>query len=155
MACVMMEAQTAPRPVYDENVDPMGQIDKAQERALSEGKHVVCQLGGNWCTWCLRFADFITADSEVSKVISDNFVYIHVNYNPRRSDSAEKAEQTRQLLHRLGNPSRFGFPVLVVLDAKGKVLHIQDSSFLEEGSGYNREKVLRFFRNWTPEAVQK
>jgi hypothetical protein len=41
----------------------------------------------------------------------------------------------------------------VVLDATGKVLHIQDSSFLEEGKGYNKEKVLRFFKNWTPKAL--
>ena len=39
----------------------------------------------NWCPWCLRFAYFITNDTTISKVISDNFEYIHVNYNPRRS----------------------------------------------------------------------
>jgi hypothetical protein len=54
----------------------------------------------------------------------------------------------------LDNCGRFGFPVFVVLDEKGKVIHIQDSSFLEEGQGYNREKVLRFFKNWTPNAVK-
>jgi len=42
----------------------------------------------------------------------------------------------------------------VVLDEEGKVIHIQDSSFLEEGQGYSQEKVLRFFRNWTPKAVK-
>lgn len=43
--------------------------------------------------------------------------------------------------------------VLATLDLSGKVIHIQDSSFLEEGQGYNKEKVLRFFNNWTPAAV--
>jgi hypothetical protein len=41
----------------------------------------------------------------------------------------------------------------VVLDKNGKVLHIQDSSFLEEGQGYSKEKVLRFFKSWTPKAL--
>ena len=36
-------------------------------------------------------------------------------------------------MKRLNNPARFGFPVFVVLDEKGTVLYIQDSSFLEEG----------------------
>ena len=58
------------------------------------------------------------------------------------------------MLARLDNPARFGFPVFVVLDENGKVIHIQDSSFLEEGQGYDQEKVLRFFRNWTPAAVK-
>jgi hypothetical protein len=57
------------------------------------------------------------------------------------------------MLKRLGNPGRFGYPVIVVLDGDGKVMHIQDSSFLEEGKGYNKDKVVRFFKCWTPGAV--
>ena len=64
-------------------------------------------------------------------------------------------ELAKAMLQRLSNPERFGFPVFVVLDDMGKVIHIQDSSFLEEGEGYNKEKVLRFFKNWTPQAVRK
>ena len=44
---------------------------------------------------------------------------------------------------------------VTVLDPNGKVIHIQDSSFLEEGQGYNKAKVLRFFNNWTPKAVEQ
>ena len=59
------------------------------------------------------------------------------------------------MMQRLGNPGRFGYPVFVVLDGDGKILHTQDSSFLEEGESYSREKVLRFFKCWTPEALKK
>ena len=54
----------------------------------------------------------------------------------------------------LSNPARFGFPVLVILDEKGNVIHIQDSSYLEEGQGYNAKKVEGFFQKWTPTAVK-
>ena len=147
-----LNAQTALKKVYDESINPLEQIDQAVVKAKSEGKFVVCQVGGNWCPWCLRLADFITNDSTISKVIDENFVYIHVNYNPRKSEGAEKVEQAKLLMHRLNNAGRFGFPVLVVLNQQGQVIHLQDSSFLEEGKGYNREKVLRFFNNWTPQA---
>lgn len=30
-----------------------------------------------------------------------------------------------------------------------------DSGYLAEGKGYDRAKVIRFFKNWTPEAVNK
>ena len=149
-----MNAQTALKKVYDESVNPIEQIDQAVAKAKSEGKFVVCQVGGNWCPWCLRFADFITNDATISNVIEQNFVYIHVNYNPRKSEGAEKEAQAKAMLQRLNNPARFGFPVFVVLDDEGKVIHIQDSSFLEEGKGYNQGKVLRFFKNWTPKAVK-
>ena len=145
-----VQAQTGLKKVYDEDINPIEQIDQALVKARADGKFVICQVGGNWCPWCLRFADFITNDTTISKVINDNFEYIHVNYNPRQSGGEEKARQARALMERLNNCGRFGFPVFVVLDQDGKVLHIQDSSFLEEGQGYDQEKVLRFFRNWTP-----
>ena len=150
-----MEAQTGVKRVYDEEINPLEQIDQAIVKAKESGKFVMCQVGGNWCPWCLRFADFVTKDETISKVVDDNFVYIHVNYNPRASEGEEKLKRAQTMLKRLNNPARFGFPVFVVLDEQGKVLHIQDSSFLEEGQGYNQEKVLRFFQNWTPKAVKE
>ena len=149
-----MEAQTALKKVYNEDINPIEQIDQTIVKAKSEGKYVICQVGGNWCPWCLKFADFITKDTTISKAIADNFEYIHVNYNPRKSQGEEKLEQGKALMQRLNNAGRFGYPVFVVLDENGKILHIQDSSFLEEGEGYNQEKVLRFFKNWTPKAVK-
>ena len=148
------DAQSNLKKVYDENVDPMTQIDQAIAKADKEGKFVICQVGGNWCRWCLMFADFISKDSEIMDVINKNFVYIHVNYNPRERSDEAKMKKAEAMLKRLGNPGRFGYPVFVVLDQDGKVLHIQDSSFLEEGNGYNKIKVMRFFSNWTPEAVK-
>ena len=69
-------AQEKLKRVYDEDVDPFTQIDGAVKEAASSGKYVICQLGGNWCVWCLRFADFISRDEDISKVIDDNFVYV-------------------------------------------------------------------------------
>jgi len=147
-------AQTTLKKIYNEDINPIEQIDKALVKAKSEGKFVICQVGGNWCPWCLRFADFITNDTAISRVIDENFKYIHINYNPRKSGSVETQQQAKALMKRLNNCGRFGFPVIVVLDGEGRVVHIQDSSFLEEEQGYNQEKVLRFFKGWTPQAVK-
>jgi len=54
---------------------------------------------------------------------------------------------------KLSYPQRFGFPVLLVLDDKGKLIHTQNSEYLEEGKGYNRDKILQFFQNWSPKAL--
>ena len=174
-ATTAADAQSALKRVYDETIDPMTQIDKALAKASAGGKYVVCQVGGNWCPWCLRFADFAEKDTAVSKAIADNFVFIHVNYDPRKASAAKaqgntassntanataatttagSGDKTAAMMKRLGNPARFGFPVFVVLDERGNVLHTQDSSFLEEGNGYSEKKVLRFLKNWTPKAVK-
>ncbi len=152
--CVTANAQTeatsAPKKVYNEQINPLEQIDQAILQAKAEGKFVICQVGGNWCPWCLRFADFITNDSTINSVIEQNFVYIHVNYHPRKAGEVGKA-----LMKRLNNAGRFGFPVLVVLDEEGQIIHIQDSGLLEEDKSYNQKKVLTFFKQWTPAAVRE
>ena len=174
-ATTAADAQGALKRVYDETINPMTQIDEALAKASAGGKYVVCQVGGNWCPWCLRFADFAEKDTAVSKAIADNFVFIHVNYDPRKASAAKaqgntansntanataatttagRGDKTAAMMKRLGNPARFGFPVFVVLDERGNVLHTQDSSFLEEGNGYSEKKVLRFLKNWTPKAVK-
>ena len=147
---VNAQEETTPKKVYNEDINPLEQIDQALVQAQAEGKFVICQVGGNWCPWCLRFADFITNDSTINSVVEQNFVYIHANYHPRKA-----GEMGGALMKRLNNAGRFGFPVLVVLDEQGQVIHIQDSALLEEGKGYNKEKVLRFFQNWTPKAVRE
>lgn len=155
LLAVSASAQSKVRKVYDETIDPVEQINDAVKKADKDDKFVICQVGGNWCRWCLLFSDFISNDNEISSFIQKNFEYIHVNYNPRERGDKAKSAKTDAMLKSLGSPERFGFPVFVVLDGDGKVIHIQDSSFLEEGNGYNKDKVMRFFSNWTPEAVNK
>lgn len=140
--------------VYDESINPDVQIADAVGKAQKEGKFVVAQLGGNWCKWCIRFARFVEGDPELKKYVDDNFEFIHVNYNPRSEEGAVDKEATENALKKLGNPVRFGYPVLVVLDSEGNVVHTQDSGLLESGDGYDKEKVKRFFELWSPAAVK-
>ncbi|MDE5871577.1 MAG: thioredoxin family protein [Muribaculaceae bacterium] len=140
--------------VYDESINPDTQITEAVAKANANGKFVIAQLGGNWCKWCIRFAKFIETDPSLKKLVDENFEFIHVNYNPRNQDGSTDEAATKAALKRLGNPVRFGYPVLVVLDSDGNVIHTQDSGFLESGEGYDKDKVTRFFETWTPDAVK-
>ena len=69
IACLGMKAQTQLPKVYDEKADPIAQIDQAVAKAAKGKKHVIVQLGGNWCIWCLRFADFITKNADIKATI--------------------------------------------------------------------------------------
>ncbi len=153
MTILCLNAQTNVK-VYDETINPATQITEAVAKASANGKFVVAQLGGNWCKWCIRFAKFVDADPEIKRIVDDNYEFIHVNYNPRNTETEVDQSATEAALKKLGNPVRFGYPVLVVLDGEGNVIHTQDSGFLESGEGYDKEKVKRFFESWTPEAVK-
>ncbi|MCO5937232.1 thioredoxin family protein [Mucilaginibacter sp. RB4R14] len=131
--------------LYNPAADAKADIAAAVKKANAEHKNVLLQLGGNWCIWCLRFNDLVTKDAELNKYMNDNYVVLHVNYS--------KENMNEKVLADLGYPQRFGFPVFVVLDAKGTRLHTQNSDYLEEGKGHSKTKVMRFFENWSPKAL--
>ena len=132
--------------VYDEGLDAMQQIREATALAKKTNRYVLCQVGGNWCPWCLRFADFAKKDSVVAPLIEENFVYIHVNYS--------KGNKNEKAMRFLGNPGRFGYPAFVVLNREGQPIHIQESESLEEGKSYSRQRVEKFLRLWNRKAVE-
>lgn len=137
---------SAQEKVYDESLDAMQQIKEATELAQKTDRYVLCQVGGNWCPWCLRFAEFAVNDSVIAPLIEENYVYIHVNYS--------KGNKNLEAMRFLGNPGRFGYPVFVVLNKKGIPIHIQESESLEEGKGYSRQRVEKFLRLWNQKAVE-
>lgn len=136
---------SAQEKIYDESLNGMEQIEKAITEARESGRHVLCQVGGNWCPWCLRFAQFATTDTAIAPLIKDEFIYIHVNYS--------KDNKNPEAMEFLGNPARFGFPVFVIINDEGRPIHIQESASLEEGKSYDRKKVKNFLSLWTKKAV--
>lgn len=131
--------------VYNPDADTNADIKKALELAQKNKKHVFLQIGGNWCPWCIKFHNFIEANDTLKNYIGENFVTVKVNY--------DRDNKQEELLQKLDYPQRFGFPVFVVLDANGNRIHTQNSAFLEEDKSYSEEIVLRFFKNWSPAAL--
>lgn len=131
--------------VYNPTLNAKNDIDEAVKMAKIEGKNVMIQIGGNWCPWCLRVHKFMDSDAEINQTLKSGYVFVLVNYS--------KENKNEEAIKLLDNPTRFGFPVFVVLNNDGKVIHIQDSGYLEEGKSYSKEKLLRFIKLWTPKAI--
>ena len=148
VACMLMSigASAQAEKVYNEEVNAMEQITEALEQARESDRYVMCQVGGNWCPWCLRFAEFARTDSVIAPLMEENYVYIHVNYS--------KENKNLEAMKYLCNPGRFGYPVFVVIDTEGRPIHIQESESLEEGKGYSRKRVEKFLRLWNRKAVE-
>ena len=140
-------AQTEGVHIYNPDADAREDIASAVKQAKAENKHVLLQIGGNWCPWCVKLHGLETTDMQIDSLLNANYVMVMVNV-PR-----EKDKRDPELMASLGNPQRFGFPVLVVLNQEGERIHTQDSWYLEQDKDYDREKVEQFFKMWTVEAV--
>lgn len=131
--------------IYHPSADAKKEIAQAVAKAKTENKHVVLMIGGNWCRWCKMFEKFRLSDAKVDSTVKRDFVWLHVNYS--------KENKNLDLLKSLSFPQRFGFPVFVVLDGNGKLIHTQNSAYLEDGEGYSEEKVVDFLHQWRREAL--
>jgi len=131
--------------IYDVNANPTKQFEEALILAKSQNKHVMLQIGGNWCSWCIKFHNFYKNDAELDSMVNADYIVINVNYNPKNDMT---------FFTKLKFPQRFGFPVLVVTDADGNLLHTQNSWYLEDGGkSYDKKKVKSFFKNWNAKAL--
>lgn len=133
--------------VYNETIDAKQELDKAILRAEKENKHVLAIVGGNWCKWCLMFDEFTKTNEAVKQAIEKDYIIVKVNWS--------KDNKNPEAMKVLDNPKRFGFPVFVVLDQKGKRLHTQNSAYLEKGEGYNEKEVINFLNHWNFQAIEK
>ena len=131
--------------IYNPEADVSSAISQGLARAKAENKHLFLQIGGNWCPWCIKFHKLCAEDSELKTFMDKNYVFLLVNYS--------KENRNLESLKRLDYPQRFGFPVFVILDANGTRIHTQNSSYLEEGAGYSKKKVIDFMAQWSPEAL--
>ena len=131
--------------LYQVEADATADIDQLRVRAKAEGKHLLLQVGGNWCPWCYRFHDFVAQNAELKAIVEREYLVYHLNYSKENKNEA--------VLARFRFPQRFGFPVFLVLDADGKLLHTQDSALLESGDSYDAKKVSQFFQSWAPAAL--
>jgi thioredoxin-related protein len=144
--CTAVNAQDLSKfNLYSPAENAKAAIDKDVKLAKDSKKHVFIQIGGNWCIWCYRFNNMVTSDASIDSLIRASYVVYHLNYSKENKNEA--------LLAKYGFPQRFGFPVFLVLDGNGKLLHIQNSAYLEKDKGYDREKVIEFFTNWSPPAL--
>jgi thioredoxin-related protein len=132
--------------IYNPAADAKADIAAAEKLAAKENKHVLLQIGGNWCIWCKRFYKFTEDDAGLKAALNNNYVVYHLNYSKENKNLA--------VLKELGYPQRFGFPVLVVLDTKGNRLHTQNSGLLESADSYDKKKVQDFLQQWSPAALR-
>lgn len=136
--------------IYDREADGTELIAAAVTRAQAEHKHVLVDLGANWCVWCHRLHHTMQTDAAVAKVLHDNFVLVMIDVNHR--DGRKRNDTVNE---RYGNPMAQGLPVLVVLDGNGKQLTTQETGALEDGkAAHDPAKIIAFLRRWAPKPLE-
>ena len=134
------EKARLPKPYHPED-NAEQKINELINIAKEQKKNIILQAGGNWCIWCLRFNDFIQNNEEIRNVVNNNYLYYHLNWSPENKNE--------KIFASYGDPGKvYGYPVLLVLNSEGKLIHTQETGVLEDGKGYSSDKVLQFLEKW-------
>ena len=125
---------------YDTARNPAEDVRAAIDRAQTEHKRVLVEVGGQWCGWCKILDRFFKDTPEVHALLEQHFLIVKVNFS-RENENTEFLSQY---------PAIHGYPHIFVLESDGSFLHSQDTALLEEGRGYNQQAVVSFLREWMP-----
>jgi thioredoxin-related protein len=124
---------------FDPSRDAAADVAHAIALAHADGKRVIVDVGGEWCSWCHVLDRFIADNTDVRSLLEAKYVWVKVNYSKENRNAA--------LLARW--PKIAGYPHLFVLDANGRLVHSQDTSELESGEGYGKGKFMAMLRKWS------
>jgi len=132
--------------IYDTTASGAELIEAAIEKAKAEKKHVLLDLGTNWCPWCRKLHHTFQTAPEVKERLARDFVLVYIDMNMRRSPA-----RNTDIDERYGRPLKQGIPVLIVLDSLGNHLVTQETGVLEEGDVHDPKKVAAFLDLWAPQ----
>lgn len=119
---------------FDPERDGARDVEYAVSLANADGKRVIVDVGGEWCTWCHVMDRFIAANDDVRDAIDAHYVWVKVNFSKQNENAA--------LLGRW--PKVRGYPHLFVLDGNGALVLSQDTEELEAGRSYDKGRFLAF-----------
>ena len=123
---------------FDPSRDAAKDITGAVRAAKMQHKHVLLDVGGNWCIWCKKLNACMETDQTIAKFLKDKYVVVKVNWSPDNQNTSVLSKY----------PKIEGYPHLFILDGQGKLLRSQETDALESGDHHDPAKVLAFLKKW-------
>lgn len=138
--CSKPETNSSLPDKYYPERNPSNDLQLAVNMASESGKRILLKVGGEWCIWCHQLDDFIHENKELNEALNQHYVILKINFSPENKNEDFLAQY----------PKIDGYPHIFVLESDGTLLHSQNTGELEQGKGYDFDKVMSFIETWKP-----
>jgi len=129
--------------IYDPRADGEQLLAEALQMAKAEQKRVLLSLGANWCSDSQAMFELFHTHTPIRRLIQEKYIFTMIDVNKRGW-----RERNRKIVERYGNPITAGIPVLLILDAEGKLLNEDPGERLADSDHHHPTVVLAYLRKW-------
>lgn len=125
-------------------------FDDALKKAKKDNKKVIIDVYTDWCGWCKKMDKGAYSDSDIKKIIEENFVFVKLDAEGSGKNSYNGKTYTDSEL--AGYFQVSGYPTTVFLEPDGKVIEYNYDKFpMNNLPGYypsdDFKKVLEYIRD--------
>jgi protein disulfide-isomerase len=95
-------------------------MDAALKQSEKTGKPILVDFSGSdWCGWCIKLDDEVFSKKAFIDFAKENLILVLLDFPRSKAMSAEQKKKNNALAKKYGVS---GFPTVLILDSKGKVL---------------------------------
>ena len=95
-------------------------FEAAKAQAKEENKPILVDFtGSDWCGWCIKLNKEVFSKSSFKDYAKENLVRLELDYPRKKELSKELKKQNAELRKKY---EVRGYPTILLIDAKGKVL---------------------------------
>ena len=134
-------ASAANREIYPVPAQAKPDLEAALRMAPTVHKRILLDFGGNWCGDC-QVLDIYLHDPANHKLLTDNFVLVHVNIG--------HMDANLDIAQKYGIPLNKGVPAVAVLNEDGNLLYSQQDGQFEAMRRMDISSVTQFLDKWKP-----
>ena len=125
-------------------------FEDALNKAKSENKRVIIDVYTDWCGWCKKMDAEAYSNTEVKKIIEENFVVVKLDAEGSGKLKYNGKEYTEEQLSYYFEV--FSFPTTIFLEPDGKVIDFKyDNTTMKSVPGYfttdDFKKILNYIKD--------
>jgi protein disulfide-isomerase len=98
----------------------MTDMDNAMKLSAKTGKPILADFSGSdWCGWCIKLDREVFSKKVFLDYAKKNLILVMLDFPRRKSQSSKLTSQNKKLMTKY---KVRGFPTVLLLDSKGKVI---------------------------------
>ena len=131
-------ASFTPSATYDPKRNGQLDIARAEVEAAQTHKKLLVFVGATWCAPCMALERAVTKSPKLAALLGDSFVVVHVSVT----------EENMNECARKNLPNSSNYPMVYVLDGKGKLLASHSPVDWQSFEGFDPQRIEVFLHGW-------